>query len=98
MFLTLTLFRMGAGKKVSFSPVRTSPKHFLTFSFNLFATLVKNFKAISSASPKLLNLKQGYPSKKMVFLVKSLKIDIMITSLIEILELQNFGHMTASVI
>ena len=61
----------------SFSPVTStnigiSPQNFLTFSFNSFATLVQNFKAIPRASPKLLNLNQDHPSKKVAFLVKSL--------------------------
>ena len=76
----LTLFRMGWGKKApstSFSPVTSTnvgfgPQNFLTFSFNLFATLVQNFKFVPSASPKLLNLNQDHPSKKAIFLVKSL--------------------------
>ena len=34
-----------------------------TFNFYPFATLVKNFKLLPSASPKLLNLNQGHPSK-----------------------------------
>ena len=71
---------MGRGKKVpstSFFPetstnVRTSPQNFLTSSFNPFATLVENFKAIHTASPKLLNLNQDQPAKKVVFMVKSL--------------------------
>ena len=46
--------------------------NFLTFSFNPFATLVQNFKFVTSASPKLLNLNQDPPSKKAIFLVKSL--------------------------
>ena len=29
---------------------------------------MKNLKAISSASPKLLNMNQNHPSKKVVFL------------------------------
>ena len=33
-----------------------SPKNFLTFSFNPFATLVHYFKVTQSASPKLLSL------------------------------------------
>ena len=79
--LTLTLFRMGGeGKKApptSFSPVtstnvRFGPQNFLTFSFNPFVTLVQNFKFAPSASPKLLNLNQDHPSKKAIFLVKSL--------------------------
>ena len=35
-------------------------------------TLVQNFKAIPSPSPKLLNLNQRHPTKKLLFLVKSL--------------------------
>ena len=37
-----------------------------------FATPVQNFKFLPSASPKLLNLNQDHPSKKAIFLVKSL--------------------------
>ena len=77
----LTLFRMGRGAKapppISFSPVTStnveiSPQNILTFSFNPFATLLENFKVVRSASPKLLNLNQDHPSKKVVFMVKSL--------------------------
>ena len=71
---------MGGGAKrppTSFSPVTsrkvgTSPQNFQTFSFNLFATLVQNFKFAPSDSPKLLNLNQDHHSKKAIFLVKSL--------------------------
>ena len=60
-----------------FSPVTStnvgiSPQNFLTSSYNPFAILEQNFKVISSASPKLLNFTQDHPSKKVVFLVKSL--------------------------
>ena len=41
-----------------------SPKNVLAFGLNTFATLVQHFKAIPSAEPKLLNLKQDSPSKK----------------------------------
>ena len=57
---------------VTFTNVEISPKNFLTFSFNPFATLVENFKVVPSASPRLLNLNQDHPSKKVVFLIKSL--------------------------
>ena len=68
------------GKKVpptSFFPraytnIGTSLKNFLIFSFNLFPTLVQNFKAIPSASLKLLNLNQEHSSEKLFFLVKPL--------------------------
>ena len=45
------------------------------------------------ASPKLLNLNQDHPLKKTPY-----KIEFVITSLIEMLELPNFGHMTTSTI
>ena len=71
--------RMG-GQKVpptGFSPVTStnvgiSPQNFLTLSFYPFVTMLQNFKFVPSASPKLLNLNQDHPSKKVVFLVKSL--------------------------
>ena len=67
---------MGGGKKApptSFSSVTSgnvgiSPKNFLTFSFNPFATLVLK-KFVPGASPELLNLNQDHPLKKAVFLV-----------------------------
>ena len=69
----------GGSKKAptSFSPVTSTnvgfgPKKFLTFSFNPFATVLQNFKFVPSDSPKLLNLNQDHPSKKAIFLVKSL--------------------------
>ena len=83
--LSLTLFRIGRGAKsppppppTSFSAVTSTnvgfgPKTFLNFSCNTFSTLVRNFKFLLSASPKLLNLDQDHPSKKAIFLVKSLQ-------------------------
>ena len=70
----------GGGQKgppTSFSPVTSTnigirPQNFLTFSFNPFDRLVQNLKFVASASPRLLNLNQDHPSKKTVFLVKSL--------------------------
>ena len=53
-----------------------------------------NFKAIPSASPKLLNFNQHYPSKKVIFLVNPYKIEVMITYFKEMLELPNSGEMT----
>ena len=82
--VTLTLFRMGGGRgggkkapPTSFSPVTSAnvgfgSQNFLTFSFNPFTTLVQNIKLAPSASRKLLNLNQDHPSKKAIFLVKSL--------------------------
>ena len=64
----LNLFRDGVSKKmlpylfsiVTSTNIRTSSQNFLVFSFNLFTTLVKHFKAISCASHKLLNLNQEH--------------------------------------
>ena len=65
------------GLPTSFSSANSTnrgikPQNFLTFSFNPFTTLVYNCKLIPTASPKLLNLNQDHPSKKVGFLVKSL--------------------------
>ena len=69
---TLTLFSMklqkAAPSSTSFFPatstnVLINPQNCLTFSFNPFATLVRNSKAIPGASPKLLNLNQEHLSK-----------------------------------
>ena len=84
----------------NFSPVTSanvgiSPQNFLTFSFNPFATLVQNFKAIRRASPKLLNFERRPPCKKKWFFWSNpYNTEVMITSLREMLELPNFGHMT----
>ena len=56
----------------TFTNVEISLKNFLTSSFIFFATLVKTFKFLPSASPKLLNLDEDHSLKKNVFLVKSL--------------------------
>ena len=66
----LTLFRVKGPKRpptgffpITSTNVRLSTQNFLTFSFNPFATLVLNVKAIPSPGPKLFNLNQEYPSK-----------------------------------
>ena len=57
---------------VTSTNVGISPKNFLTIGFNSFDRLVHKFKFVTGASLKLLNLNQDHPSKKAVFLVKSL--------------------------
>ena len=102
--LALTLFRKGGGRTKSLPPplyyffsvtspnVGISPHIFLTFSFNLFTTLLLNFKTISSISNKLLNFNQDHSSKNQFFWSNPYKIEVMITSInIEMLELPNFG-------
>ena len=65
--------------------VGISPKNFLNFSFNPFDTVLKNVKAISSGSPTCTWTKST-PPKKLFFWSNPYKIEIMITSLIEMLE------------
>ena len=75
--LFLTLFRMEQkNPPTSFSPVTStnvgiSPKNVLTFIFNPFATLVQNLK-VTQCQPQIIELELRLPSKKVVFLVKSL--------------------------
>ena len=57
---------------VTSTDVGFGPQNVLTFSFNPFATLAQNFELVPSARPNLLNLNQDHPSKKAIFLVKSL--------------------------
>ena len=83
---------------VTSTNVEIRPQKFLTFSCSHFATLVKIVQAISSASPKSLNLNQQYTSKNWVFWSNPHKIEVMITSFLEMPELPNFGHMTTSTI
>ena len=45
-----------------------------------------------------MNLNQDHPSKKLFFWSNPYKIEVMITSLVQTLELPNFGHMTTSII
>ena len=83
---------------VTFTNVGIRTQNFLTLSFNPFSRLVQNFKFVSSACPKLLNLNQDHPSKKRFFWSNPYKVEVMITSLIQMLELPNFRHMTTSII
>ena len=51
---------------------------------------------VPNGSPKLLNLNQDQPLKKRFSWSNPYKIEVMITSLMEMLELPHFGHMTIS--
>ena len=57
---------------------------------------MQTFKDIPSASPKLSNLNQEQVSKTWSYWSSPFKIGATITSLIEMLELPKFGHMTTS--
>ena len=69
----LIIFRMEGRQKgpfyqffpCSFYKRKNQPQNFMTFSFNPFVKLVQ--KAIPSANPNFLNLKQDHPAKNMVF-------------------------------
>ena len=82
----------------SFSPitstnVRFSLQNLKNFSFSPFTTLVKNFKFLPSASPKLLNFNQDHPSKKKQFFWSNpYKIEVVITSFIEMLVTKLWSH------
>ena len=82
----------------NFSPLTSikvgiSPKNFLTFSFNPFGG--QNLKVVSSVSLKLLSLNQECP-QKIAFWSIPYKIEVLITSLIVMLQLPYFGHRTTS--
>ena len=78
----LNIFRMsggGGGKKAvyqffpcNFYKRRNYPKNFWLLVLTLLPYLCKVSKLYLSASPKLLDLNQEHPSKKLVFLIKSL--------------------------
>ena len=56
-----------------------------------------NLNFVPSASFKLSNLNQDHLSKKWFFCSNPYKIEVMITFLIEMLQLTSFGHMTTSI-
>ena len=78
-----TSFSSVTSTNVGISPQNFPSKRVL----NPFATLVSNVKFIPNTSPKVLTLNQEHPSKNWLFWSTSYKIEIMITSLIEMLEL-----------
>ena len=99
----------GGGQKdpsTSFSPVTStnveiSPQNFLTFNFNPFVTLVLISMPYLVPVPNYWTWTKTKPQKSVFFWSYPYKIEvmiIMITSLIEILELPKFGHMTTSTI
>ena len=78
----LTLFSTRGGQKGP--PYQLSP--------------VTSTNVIPSTSPKLLNLNQDRLPKKQFFWSNPYKIEIMITSLIEMLDSSNFDHIITSTI
>ena len=71
-----------------------SPQNPLTFSINSAATLLYNFKTIPRPKSKIIELETTASLKKLWS--SPYNIEVMITSLIEMLVLLNVGHMTTS--
>ena len=90
----------GRGQKApatssSFSPVTStnvgiSLQNYLAFTFNIFATLVP--------VPNYWTWTKTTPQKRRFFWSNPYNIEVVITSLIEMLQLPNFGHMNTSTI
>ena len=97
---------MGSKKAThtSFFPVTStnvgiSPKLFGLLVLSLLIHWwILPLKVISSTSPKLLKLNQDHLSKKEFFRSNPYKIEIMITSVIEMFQIPNLCHMTSSTI
>ena len=100
-----TLFRMGGAKRppTSFSPVTSTnvglaPKTF----WLLVLTLLEHWCKISSLYLAPVSNYRTWtkttPQKKHFFWSNPYKIEVMITFLIEMLQLPYFGHMTASIV
>ena len=106
MCFFLTLFRMGRGKKTPLSvflpkllltheiALKTSWRLVLTHLShwckipNPYVVPVTNYWTVTKTTPK----------KSVFFWSNPYKIEVMITSFVEVLQLPNFGHMTISTI
>ena len=84
--------------RVTSRNVRTSFQNFLTFSFNLLPYWCKISGSYLVPLPNYWTWTKTTPQKKRFFWSNPYKIEIMITSVIEMLELPNFGHMTTSTV
>ena len=76
----------------------TSPQNFLTFSFNLFPLWCKISISHLVPVPNYWTWTRTTPQKKWFFWSNPYKFEIVITSLIEMQVLPNFGHMATSTI
>ena len=75
---------------------RGKGKKYLTFCHTSVEFQV--FMFVPRAIPKLISLKQDHFSKKWFLWSNPYRNEVIITFLIDILELPNFGHITASTI
>ena len=101
--------RGGGAKKApyQFFPVTSinvgiSPQIFLTFSFNPKGKRLPNWSRISKSYlvpvPNYWTWMKTIPLKRWFFWWNPYKVEVMITSVIEMLELPDFCHMTTSTI
>ena len=87
--------------QIQFSNVKStnegnSPKNFLTFCFKHFAWECNISRPYLVLVPIYWTWTKSIPQKKLFFWSNSYKLEFMITSLKEILELPNFGHVNTS--
>ena len=106
--ISLALFRMGEkGSKRPSLPVfilqllhtyELAHKTFWILVLTLLPHCCKIWRPYLVPVPNYWTWTKATSQKRLFFWSNSYKIGVMITSLIEILELPNFGHMTASTI
>ena len=75
-----------------------SPQNFLTFSFKPFATLMQIYSSYLVSVPNYWTWTKTTPQKKWFIWSNGYKLEVMINSLIEMLELPNFSQVTTSTI
>ena len=105
--LVLTLFRIGGGgakrPPTSFSPVTSTnigikPRNFLIFSLTHFPHRCRILSLYLVLFPNYWTWAKINPQQKWFFWSNLQKFEVVITSLIEILELPNFDQVTRSTI
>ena len=77
---------------------RNQPLKLSDFQFQPLCHTGVKFQGHTQCQSQIIELQLTAPLKKLFFLVNLYKIDVMITSLIEMLELPNFDHMINSTI
>ena len=96
--VTYSKCRKSSFSLITSADIGISSQKFLTFNFNLSATLVLNFKAIQVPVLNYWIWTKNTPQKNCFFWSNPFKIEVMITSLIEMPYLPNFDQMTTSTI
>ena len=101
----LALFRMGSKKGpptsfsiVTFTKYELAPKTFWFLVLTLLPHCHKIPRLYFVSVPNYWTWTKTIPQKKVFFWSNPYKIEVMISSLIEMLELPNFGHMPTSTV